>query len=107
MQTLSYQYRDPVGFTASALFVNLGFEVGNPGNPADIPVGARKAYMQTMGTNIGYKNNIWNIMGTVYYQTGTNSNDEKVSAYMLAWGRYVLNRSFLSTGDGISSGTRS
>ncbi|WP_298646863.1 alginate export family protein [uncultured Proteiniphilum sp.] len=96
MQTLWYQYRNPNGFTASALFVNLGFEVGDPANPAQgLPADPRKAYMQTMGSNIGYKNNIWNIMGTFYYQTGTNSNDEKVSAYMLALrGRYALNSQF-------------
>lgn len=96
MQTLWYQYRNPSGFTASALFVNLGFEVGEPGNPSlEVPANAQKAYMQTMGTNIGYKTNIWNIMGTVYYQTGTNSNDEKVSAYMLALrGRYAFDPKF-------------
>lgn len=96
MQTAWYQYRNPSGFTASALFVNLGFEVGEPSNPiTGEPADPRKAYMQTMGTNIGYKNNTWNIMGTVYYQTGTNSNDEKVSAYMLALrGRYAINPRF-------------
>ena len=95
MQTLWYQYRNPVGFTASALFINLGFETGDPATE-----NSKKVYMQTMGSNIGYKNNTWSIMGTFYYQTGTNSNDEKVSAYMLALrGRYALNpRLFLYGG---------
>lgn len=96
MQTLWYQHRTSSGFSASALFVNTGFEVGDPANPQlDIPADPRKAYMQTMGTNIGYKNNIWNIMGTFYYQTGTNSNDEKVGAYMWALrGRYAFEPRF-------------
>lgn len=94
MQTLWYQYRNPVGFTASALFINLGFETGDPA-PEEGDVISNKVYMQTMGSNIGYKNDTWNIMGTFYYQTGTNSNDEKVNAYMLALrGRYALSPHF-------------
>ena len=90
MQMAWYQYRNPIGFTASALFINLGFETGNPTPEEGAPI-SKKTYMQTMGTNIGYKNNIWNVMGTFYYQAGTNSKDEKVSAYMLALrGRYAL-----------------
>jgi hypothetical protein len=88
MQTLRYQYHNPQGFTASALFINLGFETGDP--EVD-PLVSEKVYMQTMGTNIGYRNERWNIMGTAYYQTGTNSNDQKVDAYMLALrGGYTL-----------------
>ncbi len=94
MQTLWYQFHNPEGFTASALFINLGFETGEPAT-GDTPANPNKVYMQTMGTNIGYKNNTWNIMGTAYYQTGTNSNEEKVNAYMLALrGRYALNPTF-------------
>lgn len=90
MQMAWYQYRNPTGFTASALFVNLGFETGDPATGNE-PANSKKVYMQTMGTNIGYKNNIWNVMGTFYYQAGTNSNDEKVNAYMLALrGRYAF-----------------
>ncbi|MEA4918182.1 alginate export family protein [Proteiniphilum sp.] len=90
MQMAWYQYRNPIGFTASALFINLGFETGNPTPEEGAPI-SKKTYMQTMGTNIGYKNKIWNVMGTFYYQAGTNSKDEKVSAYMLALrGRYAL-----------------
>lgn len=90
MQMAWYQYRNPVGFTASALFINLGFETGDP-TPVEGVVISKKVYMQTMGTNIGYKTKIWNVMGTFYYQTGTNSQDEKVNAYMLALrGRYAF-----------------
>lgn len=90
MQMAWYQYRNPTGFTASALFINLGFETGDPATGNE-PANSKKVYMQTMGTNIGYKNNIWNVMGTFYYQAGTNSNDEKVNAYMLALrGRYAF-----------------
>lgn len=90
MQTLWYQYRNQTGFSASALLINLGFETGNSTPEVPVAVGKR-VYMQTMGTNIGYKNNTWNIMATAYFQTGTNSIDEKVSAYMLALrGRYKI-----------------
>ncbi len=88
MQTLWYQYRNPTGFNASALFVNLGFEVGDPAAP-------NKAYMQTIGTNFGYKNDLWSMMGTAYYQAGTNSDEDKVRAYMLALrGHYLLDDRF-------------
>ena len=53
MQTIWYQYRNPTGFTASALFINLGFETADP--IAD-PLHSDKVYMQTMGSNIGFKN---------------------------------------------------
>ena len=92
MQTLWYQYRNGGGFRASALFINLGFETGDP--EAE-PLVSEKVYMQTMGTNIGYSNNLWNIMGTAYYQMGRNINDQEVSAYMLALrGGYNINRTF-------------
>ncbi|MBF6596894.1 MAG: alginate export family protein [Fermentimonas sp.] len=81
MQTIWYQYHNQTGFSASALFINLGFETGDPTADALI---SDKEYLQTMGTNIGYKNNLWNIMGTAYYQMGKNANRQDVSAYMLA-----------------------
>jgi len=85
MQAAWYQYRASSGFSASALFVNLGFEAGEPANPeTGEPANPHKVYMQTVGTNIGFKNSTWNIMGTVYYQMGKNVNDQEVSAYMLA-----------------------
>ncbi len=88
MQAAWYQYRAPSGFSASALFVNTGFETGEQDSP-------NKVYMQTMGTNIGFKNNTWNIMGTAYYQVGTNVNEQEVNAYMLALrGGYTLNQAF-------------
>lgn len=93
MQTLWYQYHHPQGFTASALVINLGFETADPGDTA--PPSSEKVYMQTMGTNIGYRNDRWTIMGSAYYQTGSNSNNQKVDAYMLALrGGYTLNPRF-------------
>lgn len=92
MQTIWYQYRNPTGFTASALFINLGFETADP--IAD-PLHSDKVYMQTMGSNIGFKNDLWQIMGTAYYQAGTNRLNEKVNAYMLALrGGYTLSPRF-------------
>lgn len=81
MQTIWYQYHNDRGFSVSALFINLGFETGNSNAQ---PLVSDKEYLQTMGTNIGYKNSMWNIMGTAYYQMGTNANNQEVSAYMLA-----------------------
>ena len=81
MQTLWYQFHNNSGFTASALFINLGFETGNANAQPQI---SDKVYMQTMGTNIGFSNSRYNIMGTLYYQTGTNANNQGVDAYMLA-----------------------
>ncbi|MDD4777668.1 MAG: alginate export family protein [Fermentimonas sp.] len=79
MQTLWYQFHNNSGFTASAVFINLGFETGDP----DTQI-SDKVYMQTVGTNIGFDNKQFNIMGTAYYQTGTNADNEGVDAYMLA-----------------------
>lgn len=81
MQTIWYQYHNKKGFSASALFINLGFETGNPNAE---PLISKKEYMQTIGSNIGFKNDLWNIMGTVYYQIGKNANNQEVNAYMLA-----------------------
>lgn len=83
MQTVWYQHRTPSGFSASALFINLGFETGEPAE-AEKLADSKKKYMQTMGTNIGYKNDIWNVMGTFYYQTGKNRQAQQVNAYMIA-----------------------
>lgn len=44
MQMAWYQYRNPVGFTVSALFVNLGFETGNPTPEEGAPI-SKKAYI--------------------------------------------------------------
>lgn len=90
MQTLWYQFHKKSGFTASAVFINLGFETGDPKTQI-----SDKVYMQTMGTNIGYVNNRFNIMGTAYYQMGTNANNQSVNAYMLALrGGYNVNPTF-------------
>ncbi len=90
MQTLWYQFHNKSGFTASAVFINLGFETGDPKTQI-----SDKVYMQTMGTNIGYENNRFNIMGTAYYQMGTNANNQSVNAYMLALrGGYNVNPTF-------------
>jgi len=92
MQTIWYQYHNNTGFTASAVLINLGFETGDGVNN---PLKSEKVYMQTMGTNIGFKNSIWNIMGTVYYQMGTNVINQEVAAYMLALrGGYTVNPNF-------------
>lgn len=92
MQAVWYQYHNNTGFTASALFINLGFETGDPDAE---PLISDKVYMQTMGTNIGYKSSSWHIMGTAYYQMGRNVSNQEVNAYMLALrGGYTLNSVF-------------
>lgn len=92
MQALWYQYHNATGFTASALFINLGFETGDPDI---VPLVSDKVYMQTMGTNVGYKSTLWHIMGTAYYQMGRNVNNQEVSAYMLALrGGYTISPLF-------------
>ena len=81
MQTLWYQYRNNSGFSSSFLFINIGLETGDP---AEMPQISDKVYMQTMGTNIGFKNSLWSLMATAYYQMGRNVINQEVSAYMLA-----------------------
>lgn len=83
LQTLWYQYNSNQGFMASFLALNLGFETGTPASISKDAVGAT-AYMQTLGTNLSYKLNALSLLGTFYYQTGTNKTDESVAAYMWA-----------------------
>lgn len=76
MQTLWYHYgNNQRPFGISLLVMNLGREIGEPEKPKD-------AYMQTFGTYLTYKKNIWDLSGAVYYQTGKNESDRSVSAYM-------------------------
>ena len=79
MQTLWYQYNTNEGFKASFIALNLGLETGIPA----IGVGETN-YMQTLGTNLSYNMNDFNLWGTFYYQTGKNTSDEKIAAYMWA-----------------------
>lgn len=49
--------------------------MGQEGDPSN-------AFMQTLGTYLTYKKNIWDLNGSVYYQTGKSKTDKSVSAYM-------------------------
>lgn len=92
MQTVWYQFQNNRGFTASALFINLAFETGDPDV---VPLISEKVYMQTIGTNFGFANDQFDVKGTAYYQTGTNANNQAVDAYMLALrGGYSVSPAF-------------
>ncbi len=92
MQTLWYKYMDNKNFDISFLLMNLGFESGSVGGIIDGSVG-ETTYMQTLGTNLSYKINDFNLFGTFYYQTGKNVADDNIAAYMWAIkGAYAINQ---------------
>ena len=77
MQTVWYNGRWAKDFTASLLFMNTGFETGTEEK-------GKTANMQTMGTYLVYTPGAWLLNGSVYYQSGKNKADKKVSAYMFS-----------------------
>ncbi len=76
MQTLWYNGQWAKNFTASLLFINLGYETGTSEK-------AETSYMQTTGTYLTYTPGAWTFNASGYYQFGYNKQDKKVSAYML------------------------
>jgi len=77
MQTVWYNGRWAKDFTASLLFMNTGFETGTEEK-------GKTVNMQTMGTYLVYTPGAWLLNGSVYYQSGKNKADKKVSAYMFS-----------------------
>lgn len=79
-----YKIRQTVGimagwakdFTASPAFM-IRFETGTEEK-------GKTANMQTMGTYLVYTPGAWLLNGSVYYQSGKNKADKKVSAYMFS-----------------------
>ena len=83
---------DNNNFDISFLLMNLGFESGSIGGVLDGALG-ETTYMQTLGTNLSYKINDFNLFGTFYYQTGKNVADDNIAAYMWAIkGAYAINQ---------------
>lgn len=81
MQMLWYHYGDKEQpFGVSLLAMNLGWEMGKP--TLTEPVKAKHAFMQTVGTYLTYKESMWDINGSFYYQTGKSKMDKSVSAFM-------------------------
>lgn len=76
MQMLWYHHGNKQKpFGVSLLAMNLGWEMGQEGDPSN-------AFMQTLGTYMTYRKDIWDLNGSVYYQTGKSKTDRSVSAYM-------------------------
>jgi hypothetical protein len=76
MQTLWYYYgNNGRPFGISAMFMNLGWQLGDEEN-------AKNGFMQTMGTYLTCKKDRLDINGSFYYQTGKSRRDAKVSAFM-------------------------
>ncbi len=76
MQTVWYHFGNASKpFGISLLAMNLGWEEGDLENPST-------TYMQTLGTYLTYKKDVWDINGSLYYQTGKTATDVSVSAYM-------------------------
>lgn len=80
MQSGYYMYNNKENFSLSALFMNLGMQGGKADEPA-----TQVYNMQTFGANISYtiKKDL-NLFGTFYYQTGKNTADKTIRAYMFA-----------------------
>lgn len=99
MQALWYQHVADKGFKASFILMNLGFEAGSA-------LEAETNYMQTLGTNLSYNINDFNLFGTFYYQTGKDIVDDNIAAYMWAVkGAYTVNQNVsLSAGVDYLSG---
>ena len=81
MQTLWYQHIADKTFNASFLLMNLGMDAGDA-TKSDVK------YLQTLGTNLSFQPNNFQLYGTFYFQTGKNvtraAADKSVSAYMWA-----------------------
>lgn len=76
MQMLWYHYgTNEKPFGVSLLAMNLGWEMGELTK-------AKHAFMQTLGTYMTYKESIWDVNGSFYYQTGKSKADQSVSAFM-------------------------
>lgn len=76
MQMAWYHYgstQKPFGI--SLLAMNLGWELGDIEN-------AKNGFMQTFGTYLTYKKDMWNLNGSAYYQSGKSRTGKSVSAYM-------------------------
>ena len=102
MQTLWYQFTESKIFNASFLLMNLGLQAGTATDPS-------VKNMQTFGTNLSYQPGSLQFYGTFYYQTGKNTADKNISAYMWAlnaayainpaW-KIILASDYLSGDDG-------
>nr|WP_245872014.1 alginate export family protein [Dysgonomonas massiliensis] len=76
MQMAWYHYgstQKPFGI--SLLAMNLGWELGDIEN-------AKNGFMQTFGTYLTYKKDMWDLNGSAYYQSGKSRTGKSVSAYM-------------------------
>lgn len=103
MQTLWYHYgkANTTPFNISLLAVNLGLQKGTLADYAT-------NYMQTFGTFVTYKEKSWDLSGTYYHQTGKNTNDDKINAFMGGISaKYAFNSLFaLSVGTEYLSGNK-
>ncbi|WP_053406241.1 alginate export family protein [Persicobacter sp. CCB-QB2] len=79
MQYLWTSYKFSEQLSATALFMNLGFQKMD----ADGPVSGLNN-LQTVGTNWTYKNNGWMVYATYYHQFGNNNGVENVNANLAA-----------------------
>lgn len=78
MQTAWYHYKaSKTPFEASLLFMNLGWETGDPET-----LRTKTRYLQTMGAYLTYRPVNWDLNGAFYYQTGKSKTAANVSAYM-------------------------
>lgn len=76
MEALWYHYQMPsLPLGVSVLAMNLGLEIGSSGH-------GRTNYLQTVGTDITFKPEGWNIHGAFYYQLGKDFYSRNVSAWM-------------------------
>jgi hypothetical protein len=77
MQTLWYQYTESKSFNVSFLLMNLGLEAGYS-QKTDVK------NFQTLGTNLSFRPNDFQLLGTFYYQTGKTVTNKSIAAYMVA-----------------------
>ena len=90
MQTAHYLYNNGENFTASFLLMNLGFQAGDNTEPSI-------NNMQTLGTNLTYKLNSLDLLGTFYHQMGKTASGLDLNAYMMALkGMYKFSQTFSS-----------
>ncbi|MEO6819091.1 MAG: alginate export family protein [Ginsengibacter sp.] len=79
MELFWMKYEFTKSISASVLAMNLGFQ-----SPSD----SSSSHLQTIGTNLYYKNNKVDISGTYYYQSGSsavvNASKTKTNAWMAA-----------------------
>jgi hypothetical protein len=100
MHTLWYHHGSAAQpFGISLLAMNLGWQLGTATDPST-------THMQTLGTYLTYKSGAWDINGSLYYQTGKNASETKVSAFLLsAFLKYAVNKQFaLGAGSDYLSG---